>query len=75
MNLQNKTGMCLLLSLPEDLLTGLIHDSRVLLMYRTCKKMQEILERGKCGVDLRVLRKVTYDLRLGNLVAPDVNNL
>ena len=67
--------MCLLISLPDDLLYRIVPDSRVLLMYRTCKRMQGILERGRCGLDLRVLRKVAHDLRLGNLVLRDVNNL
>ena len=75
MNIRINTGMCFLMCVPDDLLYRLVPDSRVLLMYRTCKRMQETLERGRCGVDLRVLRKVTYDRRLGNLVAPDVNDL
>ena len=75
MNSQINTRMCLLMSIPDDLLYRIVPDSRVLLMYRTCKRMQEILERGRCGLDLRVLRKVAHDLRLGNLVTRDVNNL
>ena len=75
MNFQIHAPMCLLTSLPDDLLYRIVPDARVLLMYRTCKRMQNVLERGWCGVDLRVLRKVNYDLRLGNLVSKDVNSL
>ena len=75
MNIRINTGMCFLMCVPDELLYRLVPDSRVLLMYRTCKRMQETLERGRCGVDVRVLRKVTGDWRLGNLVARDVNDL
>jgi hypothetical protein len=57
------------------LLCVLVPDSRVLLMARTCKRIQRVLEMGRCGVDLRVCKKLCYDLRLGNLMPPGVNSL
>jgi hypothetical protein len=66
---------CSLAALADDLLCVLVPESRVLLMSRTCKRMRQTLERGRCGVDVRVLRGVSYDSRLGGLVPPGVNEL
>ena len=75
MDVEMKPAASALASLPDDLLCVLVPESRVLLMSRTCRRIQQTLERGRCGVDVRVLNKVNYDLRLGNLVPPCVNNL
>ena len=66
---------CSVASLPDDLLCVLVPDSRVLLMARTCKRIQRVLERGRCDVDLRVCKRVCCDLRLGNLMPPGVNSI
>ena len=68
-------GMCLLTSIPDDLLCCLVPASRMLLMSRTCKRIQHVLQRGRCDIDLTVSKKVRYDLRVGNLMAVGVNNL
>jgi len=74
MSAQMQMGPIMLL--PEDLLCGgLVPDGRVLLMARTCKRMQEVLKRGCCGVDIRVKRKVGKDARTARLVAPGINNI
>ena len=76
MSTQMRNGTGLILSLSDDLLCGgLIPDCRVLLMARTCKRMQETLKRGCCAVDIRIKRKVSKDSRLARLVAPGINNL
>jgi Leucine-rich repeat (LRR) protein len=64
------------MSVPEDLLCGLlVPDCRVLLMSRTCVRMREALQRGRCAVDIRVSNKVSYDTRLARLVPTGINNL
>ena len=76
MSAQIQKGACPLLAVPEDLLCGgMIPDCRVLLMARTCKWMQLTLQRGRCGVDIRVKKKVSKDARVARLVAPGINNL
>jgi len=75
MDAEIQAETCSVASLPDDLLCVLVPDSRVLLMARTCKRIQRVLERGRCDVDLRVCKKVCYDLRLGNLMPPGVNNI
>lgn len=66
---------CAVASLPDDLLVVLVPDCRVLLMARTCKRIQRVMERGRCDVDLRVCKKVCYDARLGSVMLRAVNNL
>jgi len=74
MNIQI-SAMCLLMSVPDDLLCCLVPASRTLLMSRTCKRMQQVLQRGRCDIDITVSKKVRYDPRLGSLMPVGVNNL
>jgi Ran GTPase-activating protein (RanGAP) involved in mRNA processing and transport len=64
-----------LASLPDDLLCALVPEGRVLLMARTCKRFQLVLEKGRCDVDLRVRPQVCYDARLADVMTAGVNNL
>ena len=76
MSVQIRKHTCPLLSVPEDLLCGgMIPDCRVLLMARTCKRMQNALQRGRCGIDIRVKKKVSRDAQVARIVAPGINNL
>jgi len=76
MSVHFKMETCPILCVPEDLLCGgMVPDCRVLLMARTCKRMRETLERGRCGVDIRVKKKVSRDARVARLVAPGINNM
>jgi len=61
--------------IPDDLLCALVPESRVLLMSRTCTRMRDTLERGRCSVDIRVSDRVSYDSRLVRLVPTGMNNL
>lgn len=76
MSVQTQRETCPILSVPADLLCGgVIPDCRVLLMARTCKRMQETLQRGRCAVDIRVNKRVSRDARVARLVAPGINNI
>jgi len=75
MNSRINTGMCLLLSVPDDLLCCIVPASRMLLMSRTCRRIQHVLQRGRCDMDLRVHKKVRYDVRVVKLMPVAVNNL
>lgn len=61
--------------IPDDLLCVLVPETRVLLMSRTCKRMRDTLERGRCPIDIRVSNAVSYDTRLVRLVPTGINNL
>jgi len=75
MDAEMKTAACVLTNLPDDLLCLLVPQCRVLLMSHTCTRMQSVLERGRCDVDLRVAKKVCCDVRLGNLMLAGVRSL
>ena len=76
MSVQIQNDPCPIMSLPEDLLWGgMIPECRVLLMARTCTWMQKTLERGRCGVDITVKRKVCRDASVARIVAPGINNI
>jgi Leucine-rich repeat (LRR) protein len=76
MSVQTQKETCPILSVPADLLCGgMIPDCRVLMMARTCKRMQETLQRGRCAVDIRVNKRVSRDARIARLVAPGINNI
>ena len=63
------------MSIPDDLLCVLVPASRTLLMSRTCKRMRDTLERGRCAVDIRVRNRVSYDARLVRLVPTGMSNM
>lgn len=76
MSVQIQNGTCPIMCVPEDLLCGgMIPDCRVLLMARTCKRMRDMLQRGRCDVDIRVKKKTSRDARIARLVAPAINNI
>lgn len=67
---------CHIMLLADDLLCNLVvPDSRVLLMARTCKRIRNVLERGRCAVDVRVKKKVRYDKHLAKLFSVGLNNI
>ena len=74
--MQIQNGTCHITCVPDDLLCSLIvPDSRVLLMARTCKKIRSVLENGRCGVDVRVRKKMRYDTQLATLFCTGMNNI
>lgn len=61
--------------IPDDLLCLLVPDCRVLMMSRTCTRMRDILERGRCAVEIRISTKVSYDAHLATRVPRGINDL
>jgi len=73
--MQTNVTSCPFFDMSDDLICDVVPACRVLLMSSTCKRMREVLQKGRCGVEVILNKHIGSDVPATLLVPNGINRI